>query len=222
VTDISGNPVHFVDYASQPYVTLFCTKEDVYVQPVDGLSLPEGVHSTNDKRAGGYTLYTFERELATCAACCAAAPPPADGEERTCRRHTWFIPEPGAPCTFCTELGEVKLNVDSPKPITFKDANGEHRELIVGSEIPRSQAEFWRHATPDDLSRAGYSPGALEEAIELHFGGEFDVDDGYASVLARVAKELRALRALDAYVGALNDDPHVVKLLKEIDDARRT
>jgi hypothetical protein len=117
--------------------------------------------------------------------------------------------------------------VDPPQPITFRDENGEHRELIVGVDIPRSQAEFWRHATPEDLSRAGFAAGALHEVIEHHFAGRFALGSTYESVLADVARELEALRAFERYAAERifmydwRGDAETTALLKAIDEARK-
>lgn len=60
-------PVHYVSYASQPYVRITCTGVEEYVYAGKGQDgLPAGVHKSD----GG--LYSFEREPVTCLKCLLA------------------------------------------------------------------------------------------------------------------------------------------------------
>ena len=73
----ANDPVHACHYASQPYVTILCTKQEYYVfnQPLD---LPESVYradwSNGTPISDKTPLYTFDDEKVTCPACLAATP----------------------------------------------------------------------------------------------------------------------------------------------------
>lgn len=193
-----------------------------------------------------------------------------------CPRSNWTGPESELRKGICPKCAEMTLYEDCsvrPMAITFTDGEGNHLELIVGSHIPRNQAEFWRHATQEDLARAGFEPNPCHgmtdvdaegldfsimycqscggdtrqgwcsrcnppqaavqvipvDEIEKHFGGLFEAGDSYESVLAKAARELRALRAFeDQARNALEngrwEGPAITEgllLLEAIDEARK-
>lgn len=55
--------IHYVAYASQPYVTFLCTGEEHYVWVSKNPALPEGVWQLKEG------LYTFDKNSVTCPAC---------------------------------------------------------------------------------------------------------------------------------------------------------
>lgn len=101
------------------------------------------------------------------------------------------------------------------KPITFRDDDGNELELIVGSHIPRSQAEFWRHATPDDLARCNYVQVDEYNSVLSRAGFVTSVDE--TAALRALERHLR--KAWDRMPYPLRDE--VDALLKAIDEARK-
>lgn len=96
-------------------------------------------------------------------------------------------------------------------PITFTDDENSGRVLIVGAEIPRSQLDALRYATPDDLARAGYY--------------EVAVDQDAAVAQEKLYGELGALRALEEHARKPIISGHwyteLEALLNAIDGARK-
>jgi hypothetical protein len=107
-----------------------------------------------------------------------------------------------------------------PQPITFRDENGREWSLRAEQSEHEDGGCLIRDATPDDLSRAGYSERFAEEL-------KSKVADLSERALRRQEAEIEALRALAEHVRAYGSLDRweaycevTQALLKAIDEAR--